>query len=106
MEFFAAAIDVLKTLVIALGAGLGVWGIINLLEGYDDNPGCKIARHETAYGRRRCSTHWLHSRSVVGKPVCEDLADVWTISYSISEWFRGILVEGRQPAISPVCSMR
>jgi len=32
----------LQTLVIALGAGLGVWGIINLLEGYgNDNPGAK-----------------------------------------------------------------
>ena len=42
MEFFASAIDVLKTLVIALGAGLGVGGIINLLEGYgNDNPGAK-----------------------------------------------------------------
>lgn len=42
MEFFESAIDVLKTLVIALGAGLGVWGIINLLEGYgNDNPGAK-----------------------------------------------------------------
>ena len=40
MEFFTEAIDVLQTLVIALGAGLGVWGIINLLEGYgNDNPG-------------------------------------------------------------------
>jgi hypothetical protein len=37
MEFFASAIDVLKTLVIALGAGLGVWGIINLLEGYGND---------------------------------------------------------------------
>ena len=27
---------------IALGAGLGVWGVINLLEGYgNDNPGAK-----------------------------------------------------------------
>jgi hypothetical protein len=42
MEFFSSAIDVLQTLVIALGAGLGVWGIINLLEGYgNDNPGAK-----------------------------------------------------------------
>ena len=42
MEFFTQAITVLKTLVIALGAGLGVWGIINLLEGYgNDNPGAK-----------------------------------------------------------------
>ncbi len=42
MEFFNSAIDVLQTLVIALGAGLGVWGGINLLEGYgNDNPGSK-----------------------------------------------------------------
>ena len=42
MEFFNSAVDVLKTLVVALGAGLGVWGAINLLEGYgNDNPGSK-----------------------------------------------------------------
>jgi hypothetical protein len=42
MDFFASAIDTLKTLVIALGAGLAVWGVINLLEGYgNDNPGAK-----------------------------------------------------------------
>ena len=42
MEFFTEAIDVLQTLVIALGGGLGVWGVINLLEGYgNDNPGAK-----------------------------------------------------------------
>ncbi len=34
MEFFTEAINVLSTLVIALGAGLGVWGIVNMLEGY------------------------------------------------------------------------
>ena len=34
MAFFANAIDTLKILVIALGAGLGAWGVINLLEGY------------------------------------------------------------------------
>ena len=40
MTFFTSSIDTLKTLVIALGAGLGVWGVINLLEGYgNDNPG-------------------------------------------------------------------
>jgi len=27
MEFFNSAIEVLQTLVVALGAGLGVWGI-------------------------------------------------------------------------------
>ena len=42
MDFFTNAINVLQTLVIALGAGLGVWGVINLLEGYgNDNPGAK-----------------------------------------------------------------
>ena len=34
MEFFNSAIEVLQTLVVALGAGLGVWGGVNLLEGY------------------------------------------------------------------------
>ena len=41
-NFFNSAIEVLQTLVVALGAGLGVWGAINLLEGYgNDNPGSK-----------------------------------------------------------------
>ena len=42
MEFFNSAIEVLQTHVVALGAGLGVWGGVNLLEGYgSDNPGSK-----------------------------------------------------------------
>ena len=42
MAFFTSAISTLQTLVTALGAGLGVWGVINLLEGYgNDNPGAK-----------------------------------------------------------------
>ena len=42
MAFFSSAIDTLQTLVIALGAGLGVWGVVNLLEGYGgDNPSAK-----------------------------------------------------------------
>ena len=42
MEFFSSAITTLQTLVVALGAGLGVWGVVNLLEGYgSDNPGSK-----------------------------------------------------------------
>ena len=39
MEFFNSAVDFLQTLVIALGAGLGIWGVLNLLEVYgQDNP--------------------------------------------------------------------
>ena len=42
MEFFNAAVDVMKTVVVALGGGLGVWGAGNLLEGYGgDNPSAK-----------------------------------------------------------------
>ena len=42
MGFFNNAIGVLQTLVIAIGGGLAVWGVINLLEGYgNDNPGAK-----------------------------------------------------------------
>ena len=42
MGFFSSAINTLQTLVIALGAGLAVWGVINLLEGYgSDNPAAK-----------------------------------------------------------------
>ena len=37
MQFFTEAINILKTLVIALGAGLAVWGVINLLEGYGND---------------------------------------------------------------------
>ena len=39
---FSSAITILQTLVVAIGAGLGVWGVINLMEGYgNDNPGAK-----------------------------------------------------------------
>ena len=42
MQFFQSAITTLQTLTVALGAGLGAWGVINLMEGYgNDNPGAK-----------------------------------------------------------------
>ena len=42
MAFFASAVSTLQSVVLAIGAGIGVWGIINLLEGYgNDNPGAK-----------------------------------------------------------------
>ena len=40
MAFFTSAIGTLEGVVVGVGGGLGVWGIINLLEGYgNDNPG-------------------------------------------------------------------
>ena len=42
MSFFSSSVTALKTVVTAIGAGVAVWGIINLLEGYgNDNPGAK-----------------------------------------------------------------
>ena len=42
MAFFTTAITGLKVVVTAIGGGVGVWGVINLLEGYgNDNPGAK-----------------------------------------------------------------
>lgn len=42
MDFFIQAVGVLEKLVILIGAGLGLWGVVNLLEGYgNDNPGAK-----------------------------------------------------------------
>ena len=42
MAFFSSSINVLQILVVAIGAGLGVWGVVNLMEGYGaDNPAAK-----------------------------------------------------------------
>lgn len=42
MAFFTTAITGLKVVVTAIGGGVGIWGVINLLEGYgNDNPGAK-----------------------------------------------------------------
>ena len=37
MEFFSSTVTVLQTLVTAIGAGLGIWGLVNLLEGYGND---------------------------------------------------------------------
>ena len=34
MSFFTTAVSTMSTLVVALGGGVGVWGVVNLLEGY------------------------------------------------------------------------
>ena len=39
MEFFTTTVAGLKTVVTALGGGVGVWGVINLLEGYGSENG-------------------------------------------------------------------
>lgn len=42
MSFFTDAVDVLRVVLTLIGAGLGGWGIVNLLEAYgSDNAGGK-----------------------------------------------------------------
>ena len=36
-EFITEAIDILGIVIIAIGGGLGIWGVINLLEGYGND---------------------------------------------------------------------
>ena len=53
MEFFTTAVSSLSTVVTAIGAGVGVWGVINLMEGYGgDNPASK-SQGQATDGRRR-----------------------------------------------------
>ena len=60
MAFFNSAVGVLQTLVVALGAGLGIWGAINLLEGYgNDNPGAKSQGIVRRASGRACATGLL-----------------------------------------------
>ena len=41
-SFITTACTVLKSVICLIGAGVGVWGVVNLLEGYsNDNPGAK-----------------------------------------------------------------
>lgn len=41
-DFISKAATVLQAVICLIGAGLGVWGVVNLVEGYgNDNPGAK-----------------------------------------------------------------
>ena len=62
MAFFQSAVGTLQTLVIALGAGLGIWGAINLMEGYgNDNPGAK------SQGMKHFIPNWVEQNTVKGQ---------------------------------------
>lgn len=41
-DFISKASTVLKSLICLIGAGVGIWGVVNLIEGYgNDNAGAK-----------------------------------------------------------------
>ena len=66
MSRFEPLVGVLQTLVLALGAGLGIWGAINLLEGYGKpHKGIKRIKEKTAASSDKylCLTKQLCSLS-------------------------------------------
>ncbi len=66
MAFFQSAVTTLQTLVVALGAGLGAWGVINLMEGYgNDNPGAKSQGRQLLTKERVKSKHHVYLTTVV-----------------------------------------
>ena len=70
MSFFNSAVDVLQTLVIALGAGLAIWGAINLFGRLRKRQSrCEIARDQTAHGGRRCGSDRHYAGPVAFRPV-------------------------------------
>ena len=81
MAFFNSAINILQMLVIAIGAGLGIWGGINLMEGYGaDNPGAKSqgiktpeAARDKALGLVQAG---IHLGAVVATLIISEIVDV------------------------------
>lgn len=76
MAFFNSAITILQTLVVALGAGLGAWGVINLLEGYgNDNPGAKSQgiKQLMAAARQLCYSKVVRA---IGADVARQIKDL------------------------------
>ena len=68
MAFFTQAVNVLKILVMAVGAGLGAWGVINLMEGYV----MTIVRHvhkwkAYALSRRTKSSKLRRTDNLIGR---------------------------------------
>lgn len=62
MAFFQSAVGTLQTLVVALGAGLGIWGAINLMEGYgNNNPGAK------SQGMKQLVLEYNHRHEMLNK---------------------------------------
>ena len=75
MAFFQSAVGVLQTLVIALGAGLGIWGAINLLEGYgNDNPGAKSQGMKRCLADKRGSRPFSHKNINIRLTTNSDLS--------------------------------
>ena len=81
MEFFSSAVTILQTLVVAIGAGLGVWGGVNLLEGYgSENPGSQsqgrkhLMGQEVLQKKKRKTKIRRGGRKAVGRnQICKEV---------------------------------
>ena len=110
MAFINQAVTVLQTLVIALGAGLAVWGVVNLMEGYgNDNPGAKSQgikqlmagggvvpvsyTHLDVYKRQVHQCCNYESGNCLALDDGEECICVQSISYSLlCNWFRAAVL--------------
>ena len=91
MQFFSSAIDTLQTLVVALGAGLGVWGVVNLLEGYgSDNPGSKSQGMKQLMAGGGIIV--LGTTSSPCCPACFKVTAMGILTEWITEWLKGLLI--------------
>lgn len=60
MEFFSSAVSALSTMVTAIGGVVGIWGVINLMEGYGgDNPASNA--HVTLRSSNKRQGQMLHA---------------------------------------------
>ena len=101
MEFFNSAIEVLQTLVVALGAGLGVWGAINLLEGYgNDNPGSKC--YNKGLQNVYCAIEKCHKYILSAASAAVRQADKRRSAYAAAQKNRP-LVKAAVPALRKSC---
>ena len=63
MEFFNQAITVLQTLVVAIGAGLGVWGVVNLMEAGSYQPfHSGLRNHDGNFSGIQCRVRFFHGK--------------------------------------------
>ena len=70
MGFFTTSVTGLKIVVTAIGAGVGVWGVINLLEGYgNDNPGANahVRQRSTKQNKDSQPCHYSEVRGTQQK---------------------------------------
>ena len=74
--FVKSMLGILKIVLVAIGGGLGIWGIINLLEGYgNDNAGAK------SQGMKQLMAGvGVAVVGIVGVPALQTFIDAWLVT--------------------------